>query len=441
MTNYHALDFKYIKKNGIKISINNGEEYLYLDMNPSIGRRYYEEPFFDSTFIEIKENEIDKNRINFLEVDQRIYAKIELLKDEPLYILAYPKNSQIIYSPCTLKGIRDEAKIIYDCHTIYQSSGSPILSLNTLKVIGINSRGSKNNNSEMNLGYFIHKPINELAYYLEGTPNEIINRKNETGKISEEAKKIDSEIYKEKGLFKLNNQLNELGGIQIKNNKYKANREITINGMKIINDQMKKCICKIHKENESATGFFLKINLQYGHILVLMTNYHVLDDKYIKEKDIIISINNEEDYLVLDMDPSIGRRYLADPLFNSTFIEIKENEFNKNTINFLEVDQRIYTNIESLKNEPLYILYYPGNNQIVNSLGKLKRTLHDNQDIIHNCPTTFGSTGSPILSLNTFKVIGIHSGGIKNDIEEINKGHFIRLPINELIYYITGKFK
>ena len=67
--------------------------------------------------------------------------------------------------------------------------------------------------------------------------------------------------------------------------------------------------------------------------------------------------------------------------------------------------------------------------------------MNDNENIIHNCHTTYGSSGSPILSLNTLKVIGIHSGGIKNDNEEINKGYFIHLPINELIYYITGKFK
>ena len=50
-----------------------------------------------------------------------------------------------------------------------------------------------------------------------------------------------------------------------------------------INEQMKKCICKIQKEDETATGFFLKINFDNRHILVLMTNCHVLNEEFFKK--------------------------------------------------------------------------------------------------------------------------------------------------------------
>lgn len=164
----------------------------------------------------------------------------------------------------------------------------------------------------------------------------------------------------------------------------RKNRPQDINEMQIISEQMTKCICKIHKDNEAATGFFLKIKKQNGYIKVLMTNKHVLDEKYMKEKrEIIISVNNEENYIVIDMDPSFKRKYYIDEQFDSTFIEIKKNEFNENLIHFLEVDQRVYTQIESLKNEQIYILNYPENSRIVNSSGILKE-IRDNQIVSQN---------------------------------------------------------
>ena len=212
-------------------------------------------------------------------------------------------------------------------------------------------------------------------------------------------------------------------------------RPLDLHEMQIIGEQMIKCICKIHKENEAATGFFLKIKSQNGHILVLMTNKHVLDEQYILEKDIIISLNNEEDYMNIDMDSSIGRRFYVDYQFDSTFIEIKENEYDENLIHFLEVDQRIYTQIESLKNEAIYILNYPENSRIVNSMGVLQ-DIKGNQEIFHDCVTRDGSSGSPILSIKTFQVIGIHSQGKKGEKVKINKGYLIHKPINEFLKYI-----
>ena len=49
-------------------------------------------------------------------------------------------------------------------------------------------------------------------------------------------------------------------------------------------------------------------------------------------------------------------------------------------------------------------------------------------EIYHYCSTNEGSSGSPILSLETFKVIGIHSG---HSPMKFNKGIFIQNAINE----------
>ena len=49
---------------------------------------------------------------------------------------------------------------------------------------------------------------------------------------------------------------------------------------------------------------------------------------------------------------------------------------------------------------------------------------------MHLCCTKEGSSGSPILSLKTKKVIGVHKAF---DIKyKINKGSFLKYPINEL---------
>ena len=46
-----------------------------------------------------------------------------------------------------------------------------------------------------------------------------------------------------------------------------------------------------------------------------------------------------------------------------------------------------------------------------------------NSNICHNCNTDQGSSGAPIFSLNSHKVIGIHNAGIKD--KEANMGTFL----------------
>ena len=59
----------------------------------------------------------------------------------------------------------------------------------------------------------------------------------------------------------------------------------------------------------------------------------------------------------------------------------------------------------------IYILHYPKGKLNV-SYG-LINIIIDNKTINHYCITEEGSSGSPILSLETFKLIGIHYGSSK----------------------------
>ena len=83
---------------------------------------------------------------------------------------------------------------------------------------------------------------------------------------------------------------------------------------------------------------------------------------------------------------------------------------------------------------PIYILHYPKNKRLV-SYGLMKN-ISDGKKINHYCNTERGSSGSPILSLNNFKVIGVHYGGFEKKIK-LNFGTFIKYAINEF----NNKFK
>ena len=77
-------------------------------------------------------------------------------------------------------------------------------------------------------------------------------------------------------------------------------------------------------------------------------------------------------------------------------------------------------------NKTIYILHYP--NGLFSSFSNniIERVEPDNT-IRHYCATDPGSSGSPILNLDTLKVIGIHQGADK--IHQFNIGFIIKDPI------------
>ena len=104
-----------------------------------------------------------------------------------------------------------------------------------------------------------------------------------------------------------------------------------------------------------------------------------------------------------------------DKTVDITIIEIRPNKDGIN--NYLEIDENeINKDIENLELEyikkSVYILHYP-NEELRVSYG-LTNDLIDNKTINHFCNTEDGSSGSPILSLKTFQVIGIHYGSSQN---------------------------
>ena len=213
---------------------------------------------------------------------------------------------------------------------------------------------------------------------------------------------------------------------------------ITLPKQKEITRQMEKCVCKIHINGKNATGFFAKIPYKNSFIKVLMTNNHVLDSNDILENKIItFSLNNNIKNIKIDKE---RKTYTSEP-FDTTIIEIKEElDDLKNVIEYLELDDIKFKYIKEnnkdfsnnhlnnlYKDESLYILNYLGGKEIVISYGFLRKI--EESKIYHKCSTDKGSSGSPILSLENNRLIGIHYGGSNNF--NFNLGTLIAFPIME----------
>ena len=192
-------------------------------------------------------------------------------------------------------------------------------------------------------------------------------------------------------------------------------------------------ICRING-NMKGTGFFCKIESTGELIPVLITNYHVVNDDfmnqntkltfYVKDdvKDVLHSINIDKDSKIYS---SIRNKY------DMMIIRLKEGEVN----NYLEIDENIFDNsVDDYKNESIYILHHPNAEEAKVSFGSGIEKVND-CDIKHLCHTEPGSSGGPILSQMTNKVIGIHKGSIvKYGKCAYNIGTFLKFPLNDLKY-------
>ena len=205
---------------------------------------------------------------------------------------------------------------------------------------------------------------------------------------------------------------------------------VTIEGTKKILHQMENNICKIYKKNgEKGTGFF--INITYGNCIipVMITNHHVLDEKYLKEnKEIKISINDDSTIKTIKLNEK--RRIYSNRKYDTTIIEIKREK--DNIKDFMELDDNIFKEDSNIlyNNKSIYIIHYQNGEK-----AKVSYAIMQNEDeeynIIHFCCTERGSSGSPIINLLNNKIIGIHKQGSSQF--QKNFGTFLKYPINEYI--------
>jgi len=204
---------------------------------------------------------------------------------------------------------------------------------------------------------------------------------------------------------------------------------VPIEGLKTILFQLENCICQIYQKNGGiGTGFFCKILFQNKLLPVLITNNHVLNEKDIKNNEIVEftmynNIEKRNKDISIRIDDS--RKAYTNSEIDITIIEINPEKDKIN--NYLEIDEEELTENQYRK-KSIYILHYPNKRYVsyglINELKKYK-------EIIHYCNTGHGSSGSPILSLNSYKVIGVHYGSSNNNFR-FNCGTYIKYAINEL---------
>ena len=218
---------------------------------------------------------------------------------------------------------------------------------------------------------------------------------------------------------------------------------LTSKKLGIIYTQMKKSICKIFGEN-IGTGFFCKIIYKNKKISVLITNYHIINDKFLeKNKAIKISLNNEKIVDIININKN--NKIYSSPI-NKYDIMIIKIEKEKDIYNYLELDEQLFNNnSEKLyEDKSIYVLHYPNNDITSVSFGYGLKKL-DQYYIKHFCNTESCSSGGPILNLSTNKVIGIHKGCMKSqNRDKFNIGTLLKYPlidIKEIINEIKMEVK
>ena len=223
----------------------------------------------------------------------------------------------------------------------------------------------------------------------------------------------------------------------------KAVKPVSIDSTKKILYQMKECVFKIKINGINGTGFFTKIPWYKDFIKVLITNNHIINEKDIQsENSFIITFNNNEKEKKFIKINKKNKNFTNKNL-DITIIEITEKD---EIYDFLELDEEIINNTslnnqqleyynKNYINQSIYILNYLNGDKIMTSYGLI--TDIKEHEINHNCNTDQGSSGSPILSLENNKVIGVHYG--TSNKFKYNKGSLIVFAIIEFYKMISER--
>ena len=215
-----------------------------------------------------------------------------------------------------------------------------------------------------------------------------------------------------------------------------SNKEPKLKKIKTINTEVKKGlydnkICEIKKGDITGLGFFCKIESPDSKeiIPVLITNYQLIGDLEIINKKIEFILNGKT--YTLDIDDS-RRYYLNEELYNTTIIEIKKEDK-------LDIDSFFEIQIDNNKKD--IDIDYLGRQSIVlidkNNSNKFDifkiRVITFNKDsykLKYSCLLNKKSCGSPLLNVDSNKIIGINSQYI-NLLSSENVAVLFKNLINE----------
>ena len=206
----------------------------------------------------------------------------------------------------------------------------------------------------------------------------------------------------------------------IKKNKYSID-SVDIDNIKIIEKQMKHCICRIKNGEKISNGFFCNIEQnKENKIRGLFTSYDIINDKDIKEKkNLELFFNNNKEYKLIKLDNN--RKIYSDKNLGIRIFIIQNNDNINNDKNYLDLDDGLFKKNISYNNKSIYIIQNQKGNKASVTFGNI-REINDSK-ISHICKVLNNSEDSPILNLSNNKVIGIQNN---------NGGLFLRAIIQDL---------
>ena len=184
-------------------------------------------------------------------------------------------------------------------------------------------------------------------------------------------------------------------------------------------------MCKINFQKEidgqlincSGTGFFCEINdNNIPFKKALFTNNHVLNKESIK-------INKEIEFECMGkinkIQISENRRIFSNEILDYTCIEIFNTDIINNN-NCFRIDKAVLNNKKNLIGTEILILQYPRSKELSFAKGEILNIEEeeDEDKILHNASTKYGSSGSPLIKrYNNNLILGIHYGKKKEKNE------------------------
>lgn len=194
--------------------------------------------------------------------------------------------------------------------------------------------------------------------------------------------------------------------------------KVDVNQMQVIMNQMNNSVCKIIAKSGSGTGFLCYIPFPkiINKFPILLTVNHILSGKYIsKGSKINFSFGDSDNINTIIIDDS--RKVFTNEELDFTIIEIKPKDKIKSEY-FLQLDKNILNkdNFYGYFNcSAIYTMGYEINKNIGYSICKIEEEKENDIFFKYFTHTDQGSSGSPIMNLTNFKVLGMHIGREKKD--------------------------
>ena len=200
-------------------------------------------------------------------------------------------------------------------------------------------------------------------------------------------------------------------------------KSVTKESTRIIYNQMNDSFYEIKgKDNKYGIGLFCQIIIKNKIIFILITNYRLIDEKYIENNCGIRIKTNDKSSLIQFGDKRLKYINKENDL---TVIEIKKNK--KIKLNCLELDESLYEEESKIlqNKDSIYILHYNKEKKISVSYGIINYI--NKFEFLFSCNINSDGAISPIFNLDSNKLIGIYINNSKYFI----KGLFLNFIIDK----------